>query len=235
METIGTFFGANAERHLLSWFSKQVWASILPTPFEFKASFQRRGGFGIYTNGHLVLLPHEVFGALYQNARELFENLFVGDTGNLERFWSETQRTDPEYVANHPCTGETPPNFRVPVGMHGDDAGIFESEKALILSWNSVAVNHLTIDNRILFGTLLYTSILPGVTLQQFYKVFVWSMNCLSRGFYPYEDHEGKAFGADYYPQRAENAGKAIAGGYVGAWSEFRGGGPVFPWKHHES
>ena len=102
---------------------------------------------------------------------------------------------------------------------------MFEHEKALVLSWNSCAISHSTIDNRILFGVLAYSKILPGVTLNQFYEVFVWSLNCLSTGMFPACDHHGREFDENYYPERAAKANHKLADGYVGAWSEFRGYG----------
>jgi hypothetical protein len=96
-------------------------------------------------------------------------------------------------------------------------------EKALILSWNSVAVQHTTVDNRNAFGTLPYSKIIPHLTMHQFYEVFVWSMNALATGVFPDRDHTGKKFTEDFHPERARLAGQWLAGGFVGAWSEFRG------------
>jgi hypothetical protein len=107
--------------------------------------------------------------------------------------------------------------------MHGDDAGIFEHEKVLVLSWNSVAVQRSTIDNRMLFGVFPCSKMVPDRSLQMFYKVFVWSLKCLADGLFPHEDHLGVKFGPNYYPHRAALAGKALAGSFIGAWSEFRG------------
>ena len=76
-----------------------------------------------------VLLPHEVFHSLYKHAPELFRHLFVDTEENLEYFWSETSRTHAEFENNHPCKNVSP-RKRIPVGMHGDDAGTYESEKA---------------------------------------------------------------------------------------------------------
>ncbi len=42
----------------------------------------------------------------------------------------------------------------VPFGIRGDDAGVYQHEKFLVVSWNSVAVQHMTLDNRMLFGCL---------------------------------------------------------------------------------
>ena len=186
-------------------------------------NLKKQSGIGTYTGMQSVLLPHEVFHTTWTHAREIFHYLFVGDDTNLANFWENTARTDPEFVADHPVCASNEPCHIVPLGMHGDDAGLFEHEKALVLSWNSVAVQRTTIDNRILFGTMACSKIITGLTLHQFYLVFVWSMNCLAEGKFPARDHRNRKFGPDYYPERAAKAGNPLAGNYVGAWSEFRG------------
>ena len=73
--------------------------------------------------------------------------------------------------------------------------------QALIMSWNSVAVSHTTIDNRILYGCLQYRHITEN-TLEEWYRVLVWSLGALADGRFPEADHNGKKFDATYYPSR---------------------------------
>ena len=223
VQDIAQFEGVHAERDLHQWERKQPWSQLVPEPFEYDVSYLRSDGVGTYKSKHCALLPHEMFHTLFLNAPEVFHYLFVGGAGNLAAWWGHTQDTDPDFVRDHPGCLETAPEFRVPIGMHGDDAGLFEHEKVLVFSWNSVAVERSTIDNRILFGTLAYSKIIPGLTLYEFYDVFVWSLNALSYGRFPSVDHKGKKFDESYYPWRAAMAGQALAGDFVGLWSEFRG------------
>ena len=92
------------------------------------------------------------------------------------------------------------------------------------MSWNSVAVQHATIDNRILFGVIPMSKVIPGLTLHQFYEVSVWSLKALGLGVFPSEDHNKRKFDEHYHPERAKLAGKPLAGvngqiGYEGGWS----------------
>jgi hypothetical protein len=89
-------------------------------------------------------------------------------------------------------------------------------------SRNSVAVTHTTLDNRICFGCVQYRMALAGVTINQIYKVLVWSFKVLASGFHPREDHTGKPFSETGNPQRFRLGGQPLAAGFVGAWSEFR-------------
>ena len=72
---------------------------------------------------HAALLPHEVFATLYDKAPDLFRHLMYGTEENLIKFWAGLERTDAELCRNHPVVQHTQPNRRIPIGIHGDDAG----------------------------------------------------------------------------------------------------------------
>ena len=107
----------------------------------------------------------------------------------MEYFWSESARRSPSWHDNHPTVlREKDPRKRIPIGTHGDDSGVFQHEKILILSWNSVAVEMDTLNNRILFGVIQHITAIPGVTEHEFYLVLAWSLNCMSKGIFPDKD-----------------------------------------------
>jgi hypothetical protein len=80
-----------------------------------------------------VLLARETFASLARVA-ELFEELVIGQPGLLDAFWRNAAEAEllPELRAN--------PNLCVAIGMHGDDAGVYQIEKVLVLTWGSVAL-----------------------------------------------------------------------------------------------
>ena len=48
--------------------------------------------------------------------------------GNLAEFWRKSQGT--EWYNQHPVVASQPnPNLRIPIGQHGDDAGVYNNEK----------------------------------------------------------------------------------------------------------
>ena len=174
---------------------------------------------------HSALLPHEVFHSLFQH-RELFDYLMVGDAGDLEAFWNHASSS--EWFKAHPVLElQTSPTNCIPLGFYGDDAGVFNNEKVLMLLWGGVIKNHETLFSRIVFTAVQYSRVVPEKTLDEIYEVFVWSMTWLAIGEFPPVDHKGRAFDDDYYPDRARLAGQRLAGSFVGVVSEMRG-----DWKY---
>ena len=59
----------------------------MPEEFGFQIPMVKPGGVGTYFGLQTALLPHEVFSSIYEAGSELFDHIFVGGPGNLERFW----------------------------------------------------------------------------------------------------------------------------------------------------
>jgi hypothetical protein len=213
-----------AERGLHRWVRRQMWGDILPLPYEFELPIKdpTRPG-GVKKAWHAALLPHEVISSVHAKSRPLFQHLFEGSLGNLAHWW--LQSSDTEWCRRHPCHGvQHDASRRVPIGIHGDDAGTFFSEKVLVLSWNSVAVSLSTMDNRILFACCDLNKAVEGVTLQELNRVLLWSFRALLQGKFPYEDHLGRAFTRGYHPERWRLRGQDLTSqGFIGAFSEVRG------------
>lgn len=182
----------NSERNLHRWAKSQPWRSILPNTYDFETFIRKRRGIGVKRILLSGLLPHEVFSNLYQSAREMFHYIFTGPPGNLKKFWQESATISSEWYRNHPIVRQvTDVDMLVPIGLHGDDTGGSGHEKALIISWNSVAVSHTTLDNRILFAAVGLMRAVPRQTLWSVYAVLAWSLYWLSRGQHPDRDHKG--------------------------------------------
>ena len=94
---------------------------------------------------------------------------------------------------NHPLVGVAPPGLLVPLGFHGDDAGIGGGhDKALMLSWGSCAVAGAgTLDSRLLFCIVRLSELLRPDDLL---AVLTWSLNVLGDGHWPEADHTGAAW-----------------------------------------
>ena len=142
----------NVERDLHRWVSKQPWRKLLPPKYSFRLPFTPDGMQETEVN-HAALLPHEAFSTLSEFP-ELFKDLLTGPDGNLQRFWDNTANT--RWFQKHPLPElHASPQLCVPIGIHGDDAGVFGIEKVLVLTWCSVAREHVTLDSRIMFSAVL--------------------------------------------------------------------------------
>ena len=209
----------------LFWLLKQrrTW---LPKPFEFSVPKMRRET--QYPGKHSVLLPHELFATLYAGSRELFDRIFCGELGNLEKYWEGAARAGGSWFELHPVVESQPnPALRIPIGIHGDDAGAFHNRKFLVLSWGSVAVELATIESRLLFAILDLDECVrddADITLQTVYKIFKWSLNALATGLHPHNDWNDVPFSDTYQPDMFDKRGLPLTTeGYVGAWAELRG------------
>ena len=139
--------GANSERSLHNWAQQQSWIDFLPEPFDFKIHIEDLGGnrAGVFAQGavpkeslHSALLPHEVMHTLYKHAPDVFAHL-LGDTDTPKAFWQAAATADDEWYREHPVlTSGAPPEVCIPIGLHGDDAGVHGDEQVLVITWNSL-------------------------------------------------------------------------------------------------
>ena len=111
----------------------------------------------------------------------------------------------------------------VPLGIHGDDAGVQGQEQVLVITWGSVVHKQCTLDSRIVFTMLKVADIVPNDTMETIYNVLRWSFQALADGEFPAADHLGQLFSKTHHPQRFKMVGKKLAGGMVGCWAELRG------------
>ena len=207
------------ERDLHRWINRQVWRGLLPQPYDFSLPMSS-DGLNEYNGTHSCLLVHEAFSCLSEYP-ELFELMLKGP--NLADFWKGCEGTP--WYDNHPIPlVRSSPSSCVPVRIYGDDAGVFENQKVLILNWSSANVtSQLTLDNRIVFCAITYLR-LTDKSLDEVYKVLQWSMHSLALGVFPDRDHEGKLFSPTYNPERFRKAGRPLTGnGDIGVFSELLG------------
>ena len=208
------------ERALHRWCNKQVWRKVLPDVYDFDIPLTRDG---IHEDmgQHSVLCPHDVFATLH-TVPELFQELMTGPPGNLTEFWNGCAHTP--WAQRHPVPQvQEDPEHAVPIGIYGDDHGLFRTEKVLCLFWGSVALHGLlSLDSRIVFCAIQCKTLVEG-TLRVIYAVWQWSLTWLALGVHPDVDHTGRPFSLTFHPLRFLRKGARLAGDYVGAFSELRG------------
>ena len=85
---------------------------------------------------HWVSLPHEVLHSLHEYGGELFDELITGGENSLRDWWAGAKQADPDWISEHPVVIDHPDDgTRIPIGFHGDDAGMAGAEGVLVLSW----------------------------------------------------------------------------------------------------
>ena len=212
----------NRERNLHRWANRQAWRALLPDIYEFTLPLTT-DGIHEHEGHHACLLPHETFASLF-GFPELFRELLLGGEGALRSFWEGSRAAGDRWYTHHPVEAvHSNPEHCVPFGIFGDDAGLYLNQKVLVLLWGSVAVQSLTLDQRILFCAITYKNLVPGKSIQMLYKIMRWSFAQLALGTWPSCDHEGRPFSASHHPRRYAMADQPLAGEYIGVFSELRG------------
>jgi hypothetical protein len=80
----------------------------------------------------------------------LFEELLAGPPGTLANFWQKTSES--EWYLKHPLPDlHRDLSLFVPIGLYGDDAGVFGAQKVVVLTWGSAARELRTVDGQLLF------------------------------------------------------------------------------------
>ena len=110
------------------------------------------------------------------------------------------------------------PNRRIPIGIHGDDAGTAGRHCVLGINWGSVAQSLATMDSRIAFTGIRTEDCVQDDTVIEIYKVLKWSLNVLAEGKWPSLDHNGVPFTTTW---RTKKARTLLAGGFVGAYTRW--------------
>ena len=226
VKAIASKSGHNSERALRRWVKRQAWSHLVPALYVFQCNYADRSEDYIQPRpiDHSALLPHEVYNSLYTHAPEVFRHLVSGTNSELEQWWQEAQRVLPEWHARHPAVQQQPdPTMRVPLGIHGDDAGMQGKAQVLCLTWGSLVRRLPTLDTRIAFTMIRVSDLVPNDTLQTVYDVLAWSFTALASGKFPSHDHEGVPFSRHHHPERFAVAGKDLADGLLGVWGELRG------------
>ena len=65
--------------------------------------------------------------------------------------WSLAAAVDDDWYRHHPVIPQVAPRRRIPLGMHGDDAGVQGQGQVTTLTWGSLVAKLPTLDSRIIF------------------------------------------------------------------------------------
>lgn len=167
--------------------------SLLPQPF--KAKLDYKMGLGEQTSA--VLLPHEMFSAIYECYPEAWQHFVAPGTERLEEFW-ESQAGHPQ-MAQHPLRNRRGfKRLAVPIAVHGDEVpltgiGKCWSQLLLCFSWFSlVAEVGSATKSSMVYIWSVFDRLRSDKTMAQFTSILTWSLFWMWKGVWPDRDHEGK-------------------------------------------
>ena len=176
----------------------------------------RKIGFRTKQSPISIVPPHALFSLLYHSNRQAFDNMLLGSTNEISKFWDEVAST--QKYQHHPVRRRKDhKRLCIPLGLHGDGVavtGINRSWQKSVdaFSWSSLLASGQTkLTNFLVFVAIqgiLCTS--PDKsTMDEFWRVLSWSLNALYRGRWPTSDHNNE-------PIQNDDAGKFLADGFYG-------------------
>lgn len=166
-----------------------------------------------------ILLPHEMFSAIYHSYPCTWNKLMVdGGEDALEEFWS-TQDEHPT-MQNNPIKERA--NYKrkcIPLALHGDEVpvvgkGKVWSKSVLTFEWLSLCGTGATTSTLFWIWSCFEKLVVEGAggTLETVFQLLKWSFTCLFNGTWPSRNHQGKRYRSDSV--EGIRAGTPLAGGY---------------------
>lgn len=200
----------NVHRDMMKFASAK---SKLPEPLEIKLPFK-----GMVDQLQHIILPHKLFAEIFNSYSGAWAHSILPSRERLAEFWSSAE--------HHPSmnghAAKTKPDWKlwtIPLGWHGDEVPVTGRGKIwckmmVTFEWFSLLAIASTKDTMMwcwaAFDSLCKAG--DNGTINQFFKVIVWSFSWLLKGLYPDRDHLG-----NIYPAGSSDALKAntqLAGGF---------------------
>jgi hypothetical protein len=169
----------------------------LPNPFICKLPFREP----VHEALQSMLLPHELFAAIYHNYPRAWQQSLVPSEARLMAFW-EAQKDHPQFLG-HPVRKRANYQSRcVPISLHGDDVpvtGVGKTWTGKITQWCWASMIGRGPTTAMLFWIFALFERLrvraadgTETTLHAFFKVLRWSFGILFHGVWPDRDHHGR-------------------------------------------
>ena len=177
----------NCHRDLMGFLPQE---SKLPKPFMENLPFKNA------TELQSIMLPHEVFAALYHHFPGFWKKCFLpGGEKTLEAYWAS--------MAQHPLmrdrTFASKANYRkklIPLGVHGDAVptvglGKIWCKMTQVYSWHGLLSRGGTKASLFLiWGS--FEVVLTADTLKTFFQILQWSFTALFHECWPSHDWRGR-------------------------------------------
>lgn len=171
LATIGQWgkFKGNLERDFwkIRWSTSDV--MDVPDPEYLPLTIRRNKGRSIDEIKHPIVLPSHWLHFLGKDGNVLDELSCGKDTTSILKYWDNELGWPVDQV--HPWCHRplSELSLGLPIAFHGDDVGVYEKEKYLVLSLHFV-LPQATRNRSLIVTVLQYSSIIPGITLNQVYE-----------------------------------------------------------------
>jgi hypothetical protein len=118
----------------------------------------------------------------------VFETLLVGAPGELQTYWQHHGNRPPLWQSCNPSHNL----HSIPYALYGDDAGVLQKSKVLILMMHSCLCDSSTLERSMLLSVIPYEFVAEGITLEEVYEELAWSFQACEMGIHPRFDSQGQ-------------------------------------------
>jgi len=161
-----------------------------------------------------MLLPHQLFAALYEHYPDKFTEILLGSRLNCKRFWAAVKGS-PQFLAHE--VGKVPGYEEncIPLKIHGDGTPVTGLGKG----WGKL-VDIFSVSSMLVIGTTILRSMMIFMmfqhlicrdddhnTMNTVFRMFIWSFKACWAGRHPVEDWNGVKMVYDL-------AGTELCGGF---------------------
>ena len=192
-------------------------------PYACSVPYYEAGSENIEYLDTFIVLPHEVFDTLLEEAPDRF----VGYFGNEEsrRAWWQSCREP--WLDEHPLHSllkSSKSSGFAPLALHGDDIAMrrgLTPVNSMVMSLSS-PLSCDRFDAILLLACVPLKRIVPGPdgSLEHIYRALQWSFAALARGVYPCTDHTGAEFTSPHRRQKADTpiGCRGVLVDFLGDW-----------------
>jgi len=168
------------------------------------------------------MLPvHGMIHVLHKHYAKQWANMFIGQKGDLGKFWDTVRGDDPRLHA-YQSRLAMKPDYKtkcVPLALHGDGVPVFKGGKSMyIVSATSLMASGSNVDQKLLIASdwshmLAKSNMDTGKdTVANAWKVVRWDMDALWSGMHPTKYWDGNGWPENSL--EATLAGTPLADGY---------------------
>ena len=202
-------------------FPNNVWRdfkAILPKP-RIPKLFQRQlpmkhTSLGKFVRSVPMLLPHTLFAAIYEHYPLMWEKIIYGSRLTCQKFWRAVEGS-PQFASHEVRHRADYEEKCIPLKIHGDGTPVTGLGKGWGKMVDIFSVSSLLICGPTILRNLMMFLIFQHLicrdadhnTLDEAYKMFIWSFQACWEGKKPKYDWNGKEM---FYP----GAGEDLCGGY---------------------
>ena len=185
----------------------------------------------------LVLLPHELFAAIWDKNYEKASARFIGGYA-VQDVWRIAKNGEEAWFLEHPLKSAIlgNPDLHVPVRVWGDDAPVGKHGRAVrAVSWAPAAVRGEALQSKLLCW-VIDPSVVSVISEKQLFNILAWSLDVLAAGRHPSCGPDGQPWkdGPWKDKARAALAGQALSpGGHRGLYAQSSGDGKYLQEIYH--